>query len=136
MLLSFYCLNIKPVSYSELSMPKKEPVQSVNHVTSNTTDLRQITNNVFSACNVENDSFGNALTSKNVTNFPGSISGFRKVIPSEDSHSFLDTAHLKSSKLKIIGLPNFQSATPIFPKSSTSSMMVRISDGTTALSPS
>ena len=117
-------------------MPKKEPVPIVNQTTSSMMDLRPTTNNVSDVEDAKNDSFGNALMSKNVTSFLGSNSGFKKAIPSADFHSFLDTAHSKSSKSKIIGLNNFHSATRISPTSNMSSMTALISDETTALSPS
>ena len=117
-------------------MPKKEPAQIVNPVTSSMTDLRPITNGVFNADNAEGNSFGNVSMLKSVTNFLGSNYGFKKAIPSADSQSFPDTAPSKSSTLKMIGLGNFQNMKRIFPASDTSSMTVLISEETTALSPS
>ena len=117
-------------------MPKKDPVQNVNQTVSITMDLQETANNVSGVDDAESDLFGNVLMLKNVTSSLGSNSGFKKAIPSADSHSFLDTAHSKSSKSKMIGLINFQPTTLISPKSNTSFMMVPISDETTALSPS
>jgi hypothetical protein len=134
MLFSFYRVNIKPVPYSELSMPKKEPVPIVNQTTSSATALQQITNSVFGAGDVESDLSGNVLMSKNATNFPGSNSGFKKAIRSGDSQSFQDTAHSKSSKSKMIGLSNLRSATQISREFNTSSMTALISEETIALS--
>ena len=117
-------------------MPKKEPAQNVKHATSNMMDLRQIKNSASDVGDVENVSFGNAAMLKNVTNFLGSNSGFKKVIPSGDSQSSRDTAHPKSSKSKIIGLSNPQSTIWTSLKSNMSSTMVLILDETTALSQS
>ena len=117
-------------------MPKKEPVQIVDQAPSSLMDLQPITNDVSGVGNAKSDSFGNVLMSKNGTNFLGSNSGFKKAIQSADSPSFPAIAPLNSSKSKIIGLSNFQSATRISPESNTSSMTVLISDETTALSPS
>ena len=128
-----YSVNIKPVSYSELPMPKKEPAQIVNQTTSSMTALQQIINTVFGVDNAESDLSGNVLMSKNVTNFLGSNSGFKKAIRSADSRSSQDTAHSKSRKSKIIGLINFRSTTATSPKSNMSSMTALISDETTAL---
>ena len=133
-LFSFYSVNIKPVSYSELSMPKKEPVQIVNQITSSMTALQQIINNVFGVDNAESDLSGNVLMSKNVTNFLGSNSGFKKAIQSGDSQSSRDTAHSKSNKSKIIGLSNSQSIIRTSLRSNMSSTTALISDETTALS--
>ena len=115
-------------------MPKKEPVPIVNQRTSNMMDLRQITNNVSVAEDVESILFGNVLMSKNVMSFLGFASGFKKAIPSEDSQNSRDTAPLKSSKSKTIGLCSFQSTTPTSPKSNISFMTALISEETTALS--
>ena len=117
-------------------MPKKEHVQIVNQVTSSMMDLQPITNDVFDAGNVKNDSFGNVLMSKNGTNFLGSNSGFKKAIQSAGSLNFPATAHSKLSESKIIGLNNYQSTIGISLKSNTSSTTALISDETTALSPS
>ncbi len=133
-LFSFYSVNIKPVSYSELSMPKKEHAQVVNQTMSSATALQQIINNVFSVDDAKSDLSGNVLMSKNVMSFPGSNSGFKKAIRSGDSQSSQDTAHSKSSKSKIIGLSNPQSIMRTSLKSNTSSTMALISDETTALS--
>lgn len=114
-------------------MSKKELVQSVNRATSNMTDLRQIINSVFNAANVENDSFGSASMSKNVTNSLGSISGFKKVILFEDFHNFRGIAHPKSSKSKTIGSTKFKNLTRIFQAFNTSSMTALISAETIAL---
>ena len=127
-------MNIKPVSYSELSMPKKDHALIVNQTTSSTTALQQIINNVFGVDDAESDLSGNVLMSKNVTNFLGLNSGFKKAIRSGDSQNSLDTAHPKSSKSKIIGLTNFRNATATSLKSNMSSMTALISDETTALS--
>ena len=100
-------------------MPKKEPAPIVNQTISNTTDLPSFANDVSGVADAKNDSFGNVSMSKNITSFLGSNSGFKKAIPSADSHSFLATAHPRSSKSKIIGLTNLPSAISISPKSST-----------------
>ena len=117
-------------------MPKKERAQIVNQAMSSATALQQVINNVFSVDDAESDLSGNVLMSKNVTNFLGSNSGFKKVIPSGDSQSSRDTAHPKSSKSKIIGLSNPQSTIWTSLKSNMSSTMVLILDETTALSQS
>ena len=103
-------------------MPKKEPAQIVNQTTSNTTALRSFANDVSGVVDAKSDLFGNVLMSKNVTSFLGSNSGFKKAIPSADSPNFLATAHPRSNKSKIIGLPNLPSTISISPKSSTPSM--------------
>lgn len=117
-------------------MPKKEPVPIVNQAMLSMMDLRQITNNVSDVDYVESDLFGNVLMSKNATNSLGSNSGFRKVIPSEDSLSSPATVISKSNKSKIIGLVSFLNATLISPKSNTSFVTALISGETTALFPS
>ena len=114
-------------------MPKKELAQSANPATSNTMDLLKTTNNVFGVDSVKNDLFGNVLMLKNVTNFLGSNFGFKKAIPSEDSHSFPDTAHPKSDKSKIIGLASTQQASQTFRKSSTFFATAPISEDTNVL---
>ena len=114
-------------------MPKKEPAQTVNQRTSSMMDLPPSANSVFDAGDAGNVLFGNVLMSKNVTNFLGSNSGFKKAIRSADSRSSQDTAHSKSRKSKIIGLINFRSTTATSPKSNMSSMTALISDETTAL---
>jgi hypothetical protein len=126
MLLSFYYLNIKHVSYSELLMPKKELAPNVNLTTSNVPDLLQISNSVSSAVNVENDLSGSVSMLKNVTRFLGSIFGFRKVIRSVDFLNFQATAFLKPSKSKTIGLIKLQNQSRIFQAFNTSFMTVLI----------
>ena len=115
-------------------MPKKGPALTVNQTTSNTTDLRSFANDVSSVADAKSDSSGNVLMSKNVTSFPGSSSGFKKAIPSADSHNFPAIAHPKLSKSKIIGLTNRPSAIPISLKSSTPFMMAPTLEKITALS--
>ena len=127
MLFYFYDSNIKPVSYSELLMPKKEPAQIVNQTTSNSTDLRSFANNVSSVADAKNDSFGDVLMSKNITCFLGSSSGFKKAILSVDFPRSQATANLKSSKSKIIGFSKSRCAKPISRKSNTCFMTVLIS---------
>ena len=115
-------------------MPKKELACIVNHTASNAMDLPLITNNAFDVFNAKNDLFGNALTSKNEMNFLGFSSGFKKVIPSADFLNFPDTANPKSSKSKIIGFFNPQSAMSISLKSDTPFTTVPTSEKMTASS--
>ena len=133
-LFSFKYSNIKPVSYSELSMPKKRHAPIADQTTSNAMDLQPFVSSVSNANTAKNDLFGNALTSKNETSFPGFNSGFKKVIPSADFLNFPDIANPKSSKSKIIGFTNLQSTISFFPKSSTPFMTEPTSTEITASS--
>ena len=108
-------------------MPKKEPAQIVSPTTSNMMDLRLFANPVSNAADAKSDSSGNVLMLKSVTSFLGFDSGFKKAILSADSHSFLATAHPRSSKSKSIGLANLPNKLSISPKSSTSFMTAPIS---------
>ena len=117
-------------------MPKKGHAQIVNQTISSVTDSQLFTNNVSSAANVKNGSFGSAPISKNVTNLPGSASGFKKAIPSAGFQNCQDTAHLKSNKSKTIGSIKHQSTIPIFLKSHTAFTTVLTSGKTTASSQS
>jgi hypothetical protein len=116
-------------------MPKKEFALIVNQTTLTTMVLRQITSSVSAVGDAINALFGNVLMSKNAMSLPGSNSGSKKAIPFADSQNFLDTAHSKSSKLKTIGLINFQCTTPISQPFDTHSVMALISERITALSP-
>jgi hypothetical protein len=115
-------------------MPKKERVHNADQTISNVMDSRLFTNNVSGAGNAASDLFGNVLMSKNAMNFPGSNFGSKKATRSEDSQSFLATAHSKSSKSKIIGLNSFQNMTRISQRFNMPSTMGLISDERAALS--
>lgn len=117
-------------------MPKKELALIVNQPLLTRTELRQITNDVSGVGNAISALSGNAVMSKNVMNFPGSNSGFKKAILFGDFQNSPDTALSKSSKSKTTGSINSQGTTPISPTSDTSSMTALISERITALSPS
>ena len=125
---------MKPCPYSELSMPKKEPVQNVNQAMSNVTDLPQTINNVSGVGDVETDLSGDALMSKSAMNSPGSSSGFRKATPCADSPSFPATAISKSNKSKIAGSISLPGALLTCRQSNTSFRTGLISEEITALS--
>lgn len=125
---------IKPVSYLELFMTKKEPVQNVSLVTLSVTDGLVTTNNVSAAANVANDSFGDVLMSKNEMNPPGLNYGSTKAILLGDSLSFLAIAPSKSNKSKITGSTNSPSKILTSPAFHTYFTMVLTLEKLTALS--
>ena len=117
-------------------MPKKEPVQIVDQVTSSMTDLRPITNDVFDVVDAKSDSFGSVLMLKSVTSFLGSNLGSKKVILSEGLLNSPVTVLPRSNKSKIIGFINRPNKRPISLPCDTSFMTALTLAETTALSPS
>ena len=117
-------------------MPKKEPVQIVDQVTSSMTDLRPITNGVFDVVDAKSDSFGSVLMLKSVTSFLGLNSGSKKVTLSGDLPNSLATALPRSNKSRIIGFIDYLNKTPISLLCSMSFMTALTLAETTALSPS